>query len=140
MSAWERWNESPYGPYGDGISEPALPEYRPSVLRDLRFASSDLTSRIFQRGWSHRLNALVLLWFGGLAIGAFKFSYWAQWEKLAWYWTRTDAQEQLRQTGTTRPPHFHRVLAFAVGLFWGALGMFVTVVLWAFVAWLARLT
>lgn len=135
VTALQRWNESAYGPYGDD-----LPEYRPSVVRDLKFAASDLASLLWERGWPERLSTVVMLWLGLLTVGAFKLAYWAQWEKCAWYWSRTDAQEQLRQTGTARPPRFHRALAFTVGLFWGALGLLVTMLLWALVAWLARIT
>lgn len=139
ISALERWNDAPLGPYGDGVGSPSLPQYRPSVLRDLRAGLSDLASHLFLKGWPSRAEALVSIWLGMLALGAFQYAYWAQWEKLAWYWTRTDAQEQLRLTGTARPPSFHRVVAYIVGLFWGLIGLLVTAVLWVTVAGITQL-
>ncbi len=138
MTAFDRWGDSAFGPYGGGVGQPALPNYRPSVLRDLRAGFAELEARLFRKGWSSRLDALVPIFLGLLAIGAFHYAYWAQWEKLAWYWSRTDAQEQLRLAGVSRPPKSHRIIAGIVGSFWGVVGMLLTAVLWVAIGTIAR--
>jgi hypothetical protein len=85
-----------------------------------------------------RLEVLLGFFIGALAYGSFRFAYWAQWEKLAWYWTKTDMLEELRRSGTSHPPEAHRYIASIVGCFWGLLGLIVTIVLWASVATVAN--
>lgn len=134
LPAAERWNESSYGPYGDGVSSPALPVYRPSVVKDLKWATRNLVGD-FQRGtWLARTSLFIGVWLGLLVLGAFHFAYWAEWEKLAWYWTRTDADEEFRKKGRATPPRWHQYRAYFVGVVWGSLSLMLTALLWVTVA------
>lgn len=97
-----------------------------------------LRGKLLSSSWLQRIEAVLFILLGILAFGGFHVAYWAQWEKSAWYWSRTVAQEQIRISGTSSPPRWHRSYAYVVGLFWALVGLAVTLPLWLLVGFVLQ--
>lgn len=76
VPAYKRWEESRWFSYLSKFRRP-LPEYRPSVLRDLRAGMEEIADYLFHPRWSKRFEGIFVIFIAGIAMSSFTCAFYA---------------------------------------------------------------